>query len=71
MFFISDEKSDKNVDVYKILNDEFSKNLIIKQKPAPIKVSLNTEINNTTYNTKPFKIKVKPKIIKSQEWYHS
>ena len=71
MFFISDEKSDKNVDVCKILNDEFSKYLIVKQKQASIKVLSNTENNNTTYNTNSFKVKVKSKTIKSQEWHHS
>lgn len=70
MFFISDDKSDKNVDVYKIINEEFSKHLVVKQKSEQIKVLPNSEKNNN-HNTKLFKVKVKSKTIKSQEWHHS
>lgn len=74
MFFISDDKTDNNIDVYKILEEESSKHLTVKQKPTQIKILPNIEKNNSIYNNnKAFNIKVKPKLnnIKSQEWHHS
>ena len=77
MFFISDDKND-NTNIYKVLDDESSKHLIIKSKPT--QVLPTNEKNNTsiTFNTKKinnnklFNIKVKSKTsIKSQEWHHS
>lgn len=78
MFFISDEKND-NRDIYKVLNEELSRDLIIKPKVTPI-VSTNEKTNidirftkkKINTNKKLFSIKVNCKTtIKSQEWHHS
>lgn len=82
MFFISDDKND-NTDIYRVLDEEFSKHLVIKSKPtqdvssnerANIDISFNKKkiTNNKLTNNKLFNIKVKSKTInKLKEWHHS
>ena len=48
MFFISDDKTDNNIDVYKILEEESSKHLTVKQKPTQIKNKKTFSISDTT-----------------------
>jgi hypothetical protein len=70
MFFKSEDKTDHNIDIYKILQEELSKHLVVKQKSTQIKV-LPTNNKNTDNNA--FNIKVKSNItnIKSQGWHYS